>query len=208
MALKFPHYQSSFIKDVQTISRNDSSIDGKEKHSQLWHDFQSGSESAYASIYKNNVALLYNYGLKLVNDKNLIKDCIQDLFVEIWNTKHKLGDVKSIKSYLYKSLRRKLISESIKNRKTTDISLLSDSDAEENPSFEHSLIEKQQFNQQRKKLRESIKKLTDRQKEIIHLKYYAHLSYEEISEVMSLSKKSTYKLMGRTIQFLRKNLNN
>ncbi|WP_339712361.1 sigma-70 family RNA polymerase sigma factor [uncultured Kriegella sp.] len=173
---------------------------------QLWQEFQAGSDIAYATIYRDNVSFLYSYGLKLIKDKELIKDCIQELFVEIWNSKHKLGRVKSIKSYLFKSIRRKLIAESVKQRKRS-----MPLDLKPNflkvlvtPSIEFDMIERQCFDQQCQKLKKALEKLTDRQKEIIHLKYYTQLSYEEIAEIMSLSKKGTYKLMGRSICFLRK----
>lgn len=187
------------------LASNDKPL--RKEDSQLWLEFQAGNETAYATIYNNNVSMLYGYGLKLVNDKELIKDCIQDLFVEIWNTKHKLSKVKSIKSYLFKSIRRKLISACVKKRKMTlDSAVFPILKAPTAPSVEFSLIEKQRFDQQRMKLKQALNQLTDRQKEIIHLKYHAALSYVEIAEVMSLSTKGAYKLMGRSIKFLRQHM--
>ncbi len=176
----------------------------KFEDSQLWKEFQSGSEAAFAQIYRDNVPLLYNYGLKLVKDKNLVKDCIQNLFIEIWDAKHRLGNVKSIKSYLIKSLRRKVISETVRGRKLYDNAKFTITSEPMVQAKAHSLAEKQEFDLQKQHLKEAVKKLTDRQREIIYLKYYALLSYAEIAEIMSLSSKGTYKLMGRAIHFLRK----
>ncbi|TGV02585.1 RNA polymerase sigma factor [Flavivirga rizhaonensis] len=173
---------------------------------ELWKNFQVGSEVAFATIYKNNVSLLYSYGFKLVNNKALIKDCIQDLFIEIWDSKQRLGNVRYIKAYLHKSFRRKLIAASVKQRIDYKISEYPNEHSLKSFSFEHSLIEKQNFDLQQQKLKESLQKLTDKQKEIIHLRYYARLSYIEISEIMSISKKGAYKLMGRSIEFLRSNM--
>ncbi|MCL6265168.1 RNA polymerase sigma factor [Flagellimonas myxillae] len=204
MSIKPIHQPKTFTEDTKNKLASNPIGGTKIEDSQLWSEFQSGNEAAYASIYRNNVFVLYNYGLKIVNDKNLVKDCIQDLFVELWDSKHRLGKVKSIKSYLFKSLRRKLISESVLGRKTVHGAKFFMTANTASHSLEHSLIEKQEFDQQQVKLKEAINKLTDRQKEIIYLKYYAFLSYIEIAEIMSLSKKGTYKLMGRTIGFLRK----
>jgi len=171
---------------------------------QLWQEFKLGSEKAYAIIYKNNVSLLYNYGLKIVSDKDLIKDCIQDLFVNIWNNKENLGHVVSIKSYLFTCVRRKLILESQKNRKTVchmdKYAVLEALSC----STEKKLIEKQNFDQQKKSLKEAIEKLTTKQKEVLHLKYNAQLSYDEITQIMTLSKKGAYKLVDRALKGLRK----
>ncbi|SHI70140.1 RNA polymerase sigma factor [Pseudozobellia thermophila] len=165
-----------------------------------------GNEAAYSTIYKDNVRFLYSYGLKLVSNKDLVKDAIQDLFVELWDSKERLGQVRSIKSYLYKSIRRKLIAQASKKRKrfadTSESELL----RLETPSTEINLIEKQRFDDERKQLLKTLGKLNAKQREIIHLKYYANLGYDEISEIMGLDKKGVYNLMAHTIKLLRQYL--
>lgn len=206
MDLNLSYYQSYISERRCVIPKEETGEVAIVADIYLWEEFQAGSELAYATIYRNNVSLLYSYGLKLIKDKELIKDCIQDLFVEIWKKKHKLGRVKSIKSYLFKSIRRKLISESIKRRKVSKAfampTLFLKSFA--TPSIEFDMVEKQSLDQQRCELIAALNRLTSKQKEIIHLKYYAELSYIEIAEIMSLSVKGTYKLMGRSINALRK----
>ncbi|MEN8124969.1 MAG: sigma-70 family RNA polymerase sigma factor [Bacteroidota bacterium] len=173
---------------------------------QLWQEFQMGSESAFATIYELHVALLYSYGLKLVYDKELVKDTIQDLFIELWDAKDRLAQVQSIKAYLYKSLRRKLITKASKERKTFDKNQDINNLDKKIPSAEINLIEKQRFEEQRYALQKVLITLTDKQKEIIHLKFYGQLSYNEIAEIMSLDKKGVYNLMARTIKLLKKQL--
>lgn len=172
--------------------------------SQLWVEFQSGNEMAYAKIYQDNANGLYCYGLKLVKDSGLIQDCIQDLFVEIWNNKHRLGQVRSIKSYLFKALRRKILSEATSRRKHIDFDYYGDYKDSKVISGERKLIEKQEFDLQLQKLKKVMDKLTHKQREVIYLKYYSQLSYPEMAEVMGLSIKGTYKLVGRAIHVLRK----
>lgn len=173
---------------------------------QLWQEFQSGSEDAFATIYKNNAARLYKYGLKLTPDKSLVMDAIQDFFVELWEAKQRLGKVNSIKSYMYKSIRRKIISQLSKKRKHRYTEVESNEGFVGSPSAEISLIEKQQFDEERKKLNEALASLNKRQREIIHLKYYAQLSYSEISEILEVNKKTAYSLMGRAIEQLKQSL--
>lgn len=174
---------------------------------QLWKSFQAGSDVAFEAIYRNYAVSLYGFGLKLTKDKELVKDCIQDLFVEIWHAKHRLASVKSIKAYLFKSIRRKLISEAIKKRKNfSDRVFTKVPKYLQNSSVEASWIENQNLTRQRQKLKLALAMLTDRQKEIIYLKFYSLLSYVEISEVMALTMKGTYKLMGRSIRQLRKHM--
>ncbi|MDO5981390.1 RNA polymerase sigma factor [Flavivirga spongiicola] len=172
----------------------------------LWQEFKKGSESAFALIYEDHAAGLYSYGLKVVYNKELVKDTIQDLFIEIWDAKERLASVESIKAYLYKSLRRKLIVRASKVRKTFDKNKdINDLD-KKIPSAEVSLIEKQRFEEQRLALQKALNMLNDKQREIIHLKFYGRLSYSEVMEIMSLDKKGVYNLMARTIKVLKQNL--
>ena len=173
---------------------------------QLWQEFQAGSESAFANIYEQHAALLYSYGLKLVYDTELVKDTIQDLFIELWEAKDRLAKVQSIKAYLYKSLRRKLIAKASKERKTFDKSIDIDNLDNRIASAEISLIKKQRFDEQRESLNKALSILTDKQREVIHLKFYGRLNYNEIAEIMFLNKKGVYNLMARTIKLLKKHL--
>ena len=173
---------------------------------QLWHEFKGGSEPAFSSIYETYVDQLYRYGLKLVRDKELVKDCIQDLFIEIWDTKHKLGMVKSIRSYLFKSIRRKILSQVIRKRKLSGDIKESIAVQRSTPSSEITLIEKQRFDLEQSKLRIVLQKLNSKQREVIHLKFYGRLSYDDISEIMSLDKKAIYNLMAHTIKLLKEQL--
>src|SRR5262245_24498141 len=75
----------------------------------LWTAFRMGDEKALVSIFDRFTKLLYNYGYKIVREEDVVKDAIQDLFIELWKNRETLGDTTSIKFYLFKSLRRKLI---------------------------------------------------------------------------------------------------
>ncbi|SEC73055.1 RNA polymerase sigma factor, sigma-70 family [Maribacter dokdonensis] len=196
------HKGNIFDKSIRSVSLNENGT-YETSDFNLWQEFKKGNETAFATIYKDNVKGLYGYGVKLVSNKSLVKDTIQDLFVELWDAKENLGDVRSIKSYLFKSIRRKLISKAIKNRKRVeDISAL-EVVHKQMDSTEISLIEKQVFDEKRNKLFSALSKLNKKQREIIHLKFYGNLSYDEISDVMGLNKKGTYNLMAHTIKVLR-----
>ncbi|MEQ9287162.1 MAG: sigma-70 family RNA polymerase sigma factor [Cyclobacteriaceae bacterium] len=76
---------------------------------QLWGAFKDGNESAFITIYNTYFPMLYRYGFQYTKDKALIKDAIQDLFVELRQKRKRLSHTTSIKLYLYKSIRRKIL---------------------------------------------------------------------------------------------------
>lgn len=54
------------------------------------------------------------------------------------------------------------------------------------------------------KLQKAMKELTDRQREIIFLKYSKNLSYEEIGEILGINYQSIRNLTHRAVSELRK----
>ena len=64
---------------------------------EIWNAFKGGSLTAYKLIYEKHIDLLFNYGNKITQHKELVEDCMQDLFVDLWIKKSKLGVVLNIK---------------------------------------------------------------------------------------------------------------
>ena len=97
----------------------------------IWLAFKNGSESAFDFIYDAYFSQLYTYGMRFSADKFLIKDCIQNLFVELWRKKENLSEVQCIKFYLFKCLRRKIIRSVVRQDK-----YVHEEELEEHYSFE------------------------------------------------------------------------
>jgi len=174
-----------------------------EEEQTLWSAFKAGSRDALNSIFVKYSRLLYSYGRNMTPDQNLIADCIQDIFVELWVRKEKLSDVTSIRFYLMRSLRR-----SILRRLSTDKRLLgkgvqeaADDDVEF--SIEFNLIHDQLTAETRAQLQSAMGQLSKRQQEAIYLKFYENMSYEELSSVMDINVKAAYNLIGKAIIILR-----
>ena len=56
------------------------------------------------------------------------------------------------------------------------------------------------------KLALALNKLSDRQREIIYMKYYQHMEYEDIGRVMDLNYQSARNLLTRALTALRKEM--
>ena len=173
---------------------------------QLWNEFRNGSDNAFVTIYERFFSVLYNYGHQFTKDTDLIKDIIQEFFIEIRNNRSKLGKTNSIKAYFYKSIRRKLMRVLMakKNRLVYTASLEDEFDFEISLSQEHAIINSQVRGEQKAKLEIAFKTLTKRQKEAITYHYYDGLNYEEIASIMDLSKiKYARTLIYRSIDKLK-----
>lgn len=173
---------------------------------QLWQKLKSGDKIALEVIFRNEADALCKYGRKFTPDKDLIADCLQDLFVELWRTKETIGSTDNIRKYLFVSFRRRLIKDLNKENKTQ--SLDPDTDLKEEITFsvENTWIENEDTIQKSEALTSAISKLSSRQQEILYLKFYNDMDYDQITEIMHLNYQSARNLVTRALESLRKNM--
>lgn len=169
---------------------------------------KSGNYDAFTHLYNKYVRQLTQYGLKFNVDLPVIQDCLHDVFVWLWTNRYKLTIHHSIKSYLFKSVRTSILHTIEKKNKLRPLHPEEGNEY----SFELELSPETLMlqNEDRKQTREQIEillhKLTAKQKEVIYLRYYEGLNFEDIAQNMNLSVKASYKLMGRAIATLRENM--
>jgi RNA polymerase sigma factor (sigma-70 family) len=165
-----------------------------------WLEFKEGDRDAFADIYRQHIIPLIAYGLRLCPDRHLLKDQIQELFVELWNSRRNLSATGSVKFYLLRALRYKLIRLE-KNRNLRYKTSRSDIDLDTlfQESIEASIIENEIHASQTATLRQAIRTLSHRQQEAIQLRYYQGLSHEEIGELMDLNYQSVSNLLHRAL---------
>lgn len=173
----------------------------------IWLKFQAGDEQAYSYIYTAYFKKLFSFGLKIKPDPGLVKDCIQELFIKLWRLKENLGQPVSLKHYLYQSLRRTIFKEIAKQQYKLQVDLKDDYHFEVVLAYDLQLINLQISEARQKQLEQALKKLTKRQRDAIHLKFYGKLSYEEIAEVMEVQVKSVYNLISKALELLYQDMN-
>jgi RNA polymerase sigma factor (sigma-70 family) len=173
------------------------------KHeAEIWINLKAGDKSALSYFYTRYLKGLYNYGLKINRDSGLVEDCIQDVFISVWNSHSRLGDVTNVKSYFYKSLRTKIIYK---------LSILSRTPLKDIDAFSFELSHKSHYITQRinsdvsDKIKQFVNLLSPKQKEAIFLVYFEELSYEEVAAIMDLKIKTVYNLIHLAIANLRQN---
>ncbi|MDO1451247.1 sigma-70 family RNA polymerase sigma factor [Rhodocytophaga aerolata] len=168
----------------------------------LWQQFRNGSEEAYSFMYEKYVPVLYSYGYRIYPNEEVVKDCLQDLFVTLWLSRQNLGATDSIKYYLFRSLRREIAQKVNADRTFTKTSspFIRNTEA----SFEDQLIEVEENSLQSKELEVALSYLSDRQREAIYLRFYQNISFEEIASIMGITQRAVYKLIYRAVDILKK----
>jgi RNA polymerase sigma factor (sigma-70 family) len=166
-----------------------------------WKLFLGGNKDALSQIFLDFHDDLFNYGMKLAGESDLIKDCIQDLFLKLWKNRSNLDSVQVIKPYLLKSLRHH-IQDSIQLRKSRHF-VDFESMFEVVYSHEDFLIDEQVTQEVRKKVVDALNQLSPRQREAIYLRYFEDLDFETIAQVMEMNVQSVRNIIHRGMQVMR-----
>ena len=171
-----------------------------ETNAALWLKFKSGDAAAFGELSQVHYRALYNYATKFSSDSEFIRDCIQELYLDLWERRSFLSETAFVKSYLLKALRHRLIKESVRLKRFKEPKELSFDADEADLSVESTIIENEHLKHQIKRLNQIVSHLSKRQQEIIYLRFYQNLENEDIAHVMNLGRQSVANLLYRTIK--------
>lgn len=168
-----------------------------------WESLKNGSSEALEALYNLHIDRLYAYGMVLCQNEDKVKDCLQDLFLAFWHNRANLTIPTSGQAYLMVSLRRKIFDKGPKsNLVTTDLEDISFKEGiTEDPETMWLAEEESELQQQR--LNAAMAKISDRQREILHMKYFQEMDYDQIAAVMDLNYQSARNLVARALVAMR-----
>ncbi|SOD11455.1 RNA polymerase sigma factor [Pedobacter xixiisoli] len=167
-----------------------------------WADLLNGNQAALKQIYMEYHKGLFQYGMRILLDEEGTRDCIHNLFVKIWTNRKKLKHTDNIRYYLISALRNEIINYRTRENRYDHNEINLESFVLDF-SVESVYIRKEEINEQTKKLTEAMNQLTSRQKEIIYLRYFEELDYNQIAEIMDITVKGAYKLSARALEALK-----
>ncbi|HRB07958.1 MAG TPA: sigma-70 family RNA polymerase sigma factor [Niabella sp.] len=163
-----------------------------------------GDQNMFLSLYNKFYHSLLFMGLKKSKDSELVKDCIQQLFLQLWEKRETIQPARDVKAYLVISFLRRLsldirkgyhIDQYDEYNKSHD-EILSDTP-------EEYLIHKHDQANISATLKSLISTLPERQKELIVLRFYEGLSYEEIVTRTGLTQRTVYNKIYEALKKLK-----
>ena len=168
----------------------------------LLASFQAGNMAAFSQLYNLHINVLFNYGLKLTIDKELLKDCIHDIFVKLYTKKDELGTIDNLRSYLFISLKNKLCDE-LRRRMYMSDTAVEEVSISTPKDVEDDYMEEEQRKNEFSLVRRLLDQLSPRQREALTLYYIEEKKYEDICEIMNMNYQSVRNLMHRGLTKLR-----
>lgn len=170
----------------------------------IWDQFRNGDDDSFSVLYETFLDILFRYGMKFVLNEDVVKDCIQDLFIKLYNNRTSLASTTNPKFYLLLSLKNMIIDVISKDKRVTYVApedlpfiasyqYLSDQDDAEDEEI-------------KEKFEQVINILNPRQKEAIYLRFQLDMSYEEISQILGINYQSARNLIHRSILKIREKM--
>lgn len=173
----------------------------------LFSLMQQGDKDALSTLYLHNFDQLLHFGIRISSDKFLTEECIQNMFMYIFEAKEKLSLPQHVKAYLFSSLRRRIL-DSIKTKRKSS-SIVEDHYYKTNILFASNEITplNDLDNNRENLLAEELNKLPWRQREAIYLRYYNNLNTNEIADIMGVANQTILNTLYQALKKVRSNLN-
>jgi RNA polymerase sigma factor (sigma-70 family) len=172
----------------------------------LWEQIIRGDQQAYRELYEMYGDMLFRYGLRYMKDTATIKDCIQDLFTDLYHYRQNLAVDVNIRYYLLGSFRRKLHLTIKKNTRVNPDAADDYFSIVYEPDPEQQRIAAENQQELLGRLARELNALPSRQKEVLFLKFNCDLSYDEVAGIMKISIPTCRTLAYRAFRQLRTNM--
>ncbi|ASO06463.1 MULTISPECIES: RNA polymerase sigma factor [Flavobacteriaceae] len=173
-----------------------------ENQTTLIEDLKKGNENAYVYLVEHYHNRLCVYANSLIRDDLMAEDIVQNVFVQVWEKRHKLKHDFSLENYLYKSVHNKFIDQ---YRKGKAVMALERKYIE---ALELAVEEKDEMQEQKILgiLFDAIHELPPKCKQIFLLSKKEGLTNMEISEYLNVSKKTVEGQITKAFGILREKL--
>jgi RNA polymerase sigma factor (sigma-70 family) len=158
-----------------------------------------GSEQAFGALYKRYWEKAYVSAAKKLNDSELAKEIVHDIFLDLWKRRQELV-ITHFTAYLHKAVNYRVINSLVQKRDNFFFDLL---DKPQASFYEADLAirEKELIDL----VSSWIEVLPEKRREIFVKHYFQHLTTEEIANSMQISRKTVQNQLSLSIQYLRAN---
>jgi RNA polymerase sigma factor (sigma-70 family) len=175
-------------------------------HQENWTRIRAGDQSALVVLYKTMYQVLLNAGTRYTNDQELLKDHIQQLFLHLWEQREKLPAVQFVRTYVINAYRNRLVNSLKKIPRFVPVTEEEGNDLFIERSYLEKLLDYQDNESKRARLERALTCLTERQLELLEMRFFLQMSYAEMEAALGISRKTIYNIIFNSLESLRGNM--
>ncbi len=172
----------------------------KELQSRLADD----DELAFRAIFDQYRNKIFSIACRVVKDEAMAEDTVQEVFIKLWVSRKKLGDVDNLNAYINTITRNHLFNQLRKlahaEAFTTEVLYTGKQQAD------LATLEGLGFSELNSCVADVVNKLPPRQKEVFRLGKEEGMKYDEIASLLQISKETVKTHMSEALHFVRKSL--
>ena len=169
----------------------------------VWIRFRSGDQVAFGEIYEEFIDSLFAYGCKISHDRELVKDCVQDIFVDLQRLHPDLHHPEYIEFYLFKSLKNAIFHKIQENKKIQWLQVDEMVIFDMKFNIEEDIYDAESDRLRVEKVKSILQTLNPQKRELLFLKFSTGLNYVEIGQLLDLNPDTVKKQVYRTLEQLR-----
>ncbi|MFA8436568.1 MAG: RNA polymerase sigma-70 factor [Marinifilaceae bacterium] len=166
---------------------------------------KNGDAKVYKALFDELYEPLCQYALIYVNEESIAEEIVHELFIWLWEKRDRLTIHTSLKSYLFSSVRNRCFNFKRDHKSMTSLDDSFD-ELEGEVLQEISEYEQLDMDQLQNMVKEAIAELPPKCREIFLLSRESGLSYAEIAEELSVSRKTVENQMGIALKRLKERL--
>ena len=172
--------------------------------SRLFTAVCSGDRDAMSVLFLRYYDYLLHYGSRIGPYETIVEECIQDLFLHLFESGRRFGEVRNVKAYLFKALRRRVVEKVRAIDKQKERERLHSARSDVQFSVTDLEAEQEAKSEMHEALVQALNQLSWRQREAVYLRYYNRLSTKEIAEVMGVANQTVLNTLHQALKKIRK----
>lgn len=135
-------------------------------------------EEKFLAAYNDHGDALFRYCLFKVGDRDIAKDLVQDIFTKTWVYMSDGSEIKSFKSFLYRTLNNTIV-DYYRKKKSYSLETLTEEGFDQ--AYEEAVSGEDKIDSE--KAMELLSRLPEDYRDVLFMKYVEDLSISEIAEV-------------------------
>ena len=183
-------------------------VKDRSRWNKIWMRFRAGDQNAFSEIYEEFVDVMFSYGSKITTNRELLKDCIQEVFYNLYRYHLNLQHPEYLEFYLFRSLRNEIFQKIKRIKKESAFSNEGIHLFDLKFQIEQDTFEEESLEYRDETLRQILKTLDPQKRELLFLKFTTGLSYAEIGQLTGMTPDAVKKQVYRTLGFLRSQFGN
>jgi RNA polymerase sigma-70 factor (family 1) len=162
-----------------------------------------GNRQAFTQLYTTHLNNLYRYIFLFTKSKEETEEILQEIFIKIWENREKLPEVDSVKNYLFRFAKNKLLDKirhlQIRQRVLSEIKRTKD-------ISETTTSDQCTYREYYRLVQQAVENLPPKRKLIFRLNIENGLSHDEIALQLNISKSVVQKQVYSASHFVREYL--